>query len=46
MNNAFYFILIALFVLKILYFCLDVFGCVGKRLDKKDKEEQEQKQLQ
>ena len=34
-NNAFYFILKALCILRYLYFCPDFFGNVGKRLDKK-----------
>ena len=39
MKNAFYFILKALFVLKVqfLHFCPDFFGRVGKRLAKKAK---------
>ena len=37
MKNAFYFILKALFFLKILNFCPDFFGHVGKQLDKRDK---------
>ena len=35
MKNAFYFILKALFVVKIFNFCPDFFGHVGKWLDKK-----------
>ena len=41
MNNAFYFILKAFLLLKLFsffHFCLDLFGYVGKRLDKKAKE--------
>ena len=37
MKNAFYFILKALFVLKIFKFCLDVLGMYEKQLDLKDK---------
>ena len=37
MKNAFYFTLKALFALKILDFCSDFFGHVGKRLDEKAK---------
>ena len=37
MDNAFYFILKALFVLKILKFCSDFFDHVGKWLDNKAK---------
>ena len=37
MNNAFYFILKALFLLKIFTFFPDFFGSVGKWLDKKAK---------
>ena len=37
MKNAFYFILKALFTLKILNFCPDFFGHVGKQLDEKAK---------
>ena len=37
MKNAFYFILKALFVLKIFKFLSWLFGHVAKRLDKKDK---------
>ena len=36
-KNAFYFILKALFFLKIFDFCPDFFGRMGKRLDKKAK---------
>ena len=35
MKNAFYFIFKAFFVLKIITFCFDFFGHVGKRLGKK-----------
>ena len=37
MKNVFYFILKALFILKILNFCLDILGMQKKRLDQKDK---------
>ena len=38
MNNPFHFTIKALFVLTILlHFCIDIFGYVGKRLDKKAK---------
>ena len=37
MKSTFYFILNALFVLRFLIFCPDLFGPVGKRLDKKAK---------
>ena len=37
MKNVFYFILKALFVLKIFKFLSRLFGHVGKRLDEKDK---------
>ena len=37
MENAFYFILKALFILRYLNFCLDFFGQVGKRHDWKIK---------
>ena len=37
MNNVFYFISKAIFVLKIFTFCPDIFRYVGKGLDKKAK---------
>ena len=37
MKNAFYFILIALFVLEIFQYLIWLFGLVGKRFDKKAK---------
>ena len=37
MKNNFYFTFKALFVLKIFKFCPDVFGHVGKQIDKKAK---------